>query len=67
MNKDRTRGHHSQIDEIEFSKGARGYSGTLNGYREEGEGVKKSVRRCVHTKCHPFPLNKSTFLHRGFP
>ena len=32
-----TGGHHSQIDEIKFAKGARGYSGTLNGYREEGD------------------------------
>ena len=59
-----TGGHHSLIDEIKFTKGARGYPGTLNGYREEG--VKKFVIRSIHTKCHPFFPNKSTLLPRRF-
>ena len=56
--------HHSQISEIKFAKAARGYSGTLNEYREEG--VKTFVTRCVHTKYHPFSPNKSTSLPLGF-
>ena len=66
LNKAKTRGHHSQTDEIKLEKTTKVYSDILNGYREEG--VKKSVtREHTYTKCHPFSPNKSTSLPHGFP